>query len=298
MIRRGRGFVLLYSGAVCCGRRCSYALGAARAPAPLGPYRKFSGNPVLRGNGAWRCPGHGSAVGDIDGRTWLLYHAYPRRGIGFVGREMLLDEIAWRDGWPVIGKERGPSSSAAAPAGGQRRSPVVADDFSKRRLDPRWRWAEGRRPAATVARGRLLLRSDRSRGGEPERLFFASPAGPIWQAEAAVSAEGAGLGAWWGPGVWLERTGSGVRAWVSDEPEGGGRRLLGRLSVAPGAGVRLRLAARYNRFTLSISRDGRSWQTVATYRATVTDQWAFGTSVALSARGSTSFDWVRLTPAA
>ena len=47
--RRGEFFYLLYSGGLCCTKRCAYAVGVARARRLLGPWRKFPGNPILRG---------------------------------------------------------------------------------------------------------------------------------------------------------------------------------------------------------------------------------------------------------
>jgi beta-xylosidase len=62
--RRGGWFYLFYSGNACCGRECNYALGVARSRKLLGPWEKNPGNPILRGNEGWKCPGHGSIVAD------------------------------------------------------------------------------------------------------------------------------------------------------------------------------------------------------------------------------------------
>jgi beta-xylosidase len=39
-----------------------------------------------------------------DGRTWLLYHAWPPGQEGTVdpGRQVWLDEVVWTDGRPVV----------------------------------------------------------------------------------------------------------------------------------------------------------------------------------------------------
>ena len=109
-IRNGKDWYLLYSGAACCGKQCNYAIGVARARSPLGPYRKPRDNPLVRANRAWRCPGHVGAVRDARGDLLLLYHAYPARGFGYVGRQALLDRVRFKRGWPVVGRARtGPS---------------------------------------------------------------------------------------------------------------------------------------------------------------------------------------------
>ena len=85
----------------------------------LGPWEKSPANPILAGNDAWRCPGHGSIVSDADGRYWLLYHAYAQNGFVATGREMLLDEVVFgADGWPTINGGKGPSARANAPGSG------------------------------------------------------------------------------------------------------------------------------------------------------------------------------------
>jgi GH43 family beta-xylosidase len=116
VIRRGEYFYLFYSGNSCCGLNCKYAVGVARARSIMGPWEKFGGNPILKGNADWRCPGHGSVVETADGRTFYLYHAYAKHDSIFVGRQTLLDEIRWEpSGWPSINGGRGPSSIARLP---------------------------------------------------------------------------------------------------------------------------------------------------------------------------------------
>ncbi len=72
VLRRGDWFYLFYSGNGCCGPGCNYALGVARAHALSGPWQKNPSNPILAGNGDWKCPGHGSVVTDETGRYWFF----------------------------------------------------------------------------------------------------------------------------------------------------------------------------------------------------------------------------------
>src|SRR5215208_6766547 len=73
ILRRGDWFYIFYSADACCGRRCNYKLGVARARKLLGPWERYTGNPILAGNEHWKCPGHGTVVQDQTGRTYLLY---------------------------------------------------------------------------------------------------------------------------------------------------------------------------------------------------------------------------------
>jgi len=87
----------------------SYAEGYAVCATPSGPCTKGPGNPILRSQGAASGPGHASMV-EKDGRTWLLYHAWPAGQEGSVdpGRQLWLDELLWANGDPVV---RGPTDA-------------------------------------------------------------------------------------------------------------------------------------------------------------------------------------------
>lgn len=117
---RRKGWVyMLYSANLCCGPKCEYAMGVARAKGLFGPFRRPKrGNPILESNDEWLCPGHGTAVQSPDGRWWLLYHSYDADDLD-AGRQLLLDPIRWtRDGWPVVNRGRGPSGRGAPPSSG------------------------------------------------------------------------------------------------------------------------------------------------------------------------------------
>ena len=142
ILRRGDWFYMFYSADACCGRRCNYKLGVARARKLLGPWERHAANPILAANDRWKCPGHGSVVTDPAGRTFLLYHAYHSTDFEYVGRQGLLDEVTWdAQGWPVINGGRGPSASPTSPAATVRGiTPSVADDFVTAALDAAWQW--------------------------------------------------------------------------------------------------------------------------------------------------------------
>jgi len=107
--RQGR-YYLFYSGDRCCGANANYALLVARASNALGPY-ELLGMPLIESSGEWRAPGHNSVIADDAGTDWILYHAMrapPRR-------EMLLDRIVWRDGWPRVEGDQPSASPQLAP---------------------------------------------------------------------------------------------------------------------------------------------------------------------------------------
>ncbi|MET8349850.1 MULTISPECIES: glycoside hydrolase family 43 protein [unclassified Micromonospora] len=83
--------------------RAEYAEGYAICESPTGPCVKAAENPILKTSEAASGPGHASMVVK-DGRTWLLYHAWPPGQEGSVdpGRQTWLDEVTWVDGKPVL----------------------------------------------------------------------------------------------------------------------------------------------------------------------------------------------------
>jgi xylan 1,4-beta-xylosidase len=110
-------YYLFYSGGACCEPGCTYAVGVARSANLVSGWERFRGNPIMRANGKWLCPGHGSPIDDRAGTLYLLYHAY-RRGRAARGRALLLDRIDWRQAWPEINRGRGPGiASHPNPAG-------------------------------------------------------------------------------------------------------------------------------------------------------------------------------------
>ena len=139
---------------------CDYKLGVARAKQLLGPWERNPANPILGGNSRWQCPGHGSVVETPDGRDFLLYHAYRTVGFQFIGRQGLLDAIAWTaDGWPTINNGQGPSEKAAGaarPDAVEGEPADVVDDFLG--TAPAHRLAVALEPAA----GRSVRRASRS----------------------------------------------------------------------------------------------------------------------------------------
>ena len=153
VMRSGGWFYLLYSANLCCTERCAYAVGVARSPTLLGRWRKFSGNPILRGGNGWRCPGHTSVVTDPDGGARVLFHAY-RTGAGLlIGRQLLADRLTFGpDGWPRIGNGLPAKPVEGAP------STAFSDSFAGPTLAPEWEWLVERRPRTRVSNG-LWLRA-------------------------------------------------------------------------------------------------------------------------------------------
>ena len=314
VVRRNGWFYLFYSGNFCCGRECAYAVGVARSRKLLGPWEKHSKNPIMEGNGDWRCPGHGTVVEDERGRTWFMYHAYQPKDFVYVGRQAMLDEIVWgRDGWPSINEGRGPSSVARSPYNTRDARPGrrFFDDFISMTLDPGWQWPQSNRPDFKEGRGRLLLSPAPSSGdaNDPTAAVLArtttrgdyvataviDPRSLKGDATAGLSAYGdsdnsLGVGVRSGGGVFLWRREKEKPAQSSDEGNADGPAAWLRMTVREG-----------HLYRFAVSRDGRSWRDLGgEMDGAYLPPWDRGVRVALVAgggRGSIAwFESLRIEP--
>jgi beta-xylosidase len=153
ILRHSGLFYLFYAGNACCGLACHYAEGVARAEHLLGPWTKDPKNPIIAANGAWRCPGHGTAVESPAGKDYFVYHAYPASGTVYLGRQSVIDSMSWSDdGWPVVNQGRGPGSPDEAVG-----HTSIKDDFVLSTLSAEWKWPVGHEPEYTVGGGKLTL---------------------------------------------------------------------------------------------------------------------------------------------
>jgi GH43 family beta-xylosidase len=101
MVAHGGELFLFYSGGSYAD--ATYAVGVARAPAPLGPFVKASG-PLVATKGAWVGPGHCSIVDAPSGDLAIVEHAWASGRVNGPGdgRLLLVDRVAWgADGWPT-----------------------------------------------------------------------------------------------------------------------------------------------------------------------------------------------------
>lgn len=148
MIRHGDFFYALYAGAGCCGRECTYGVGVARSKSLLGPWEKYEKNPVIKTEGDWKCPGHGTAI-EHNGKFYFLYHAYDTDAGVYSGRQGVLSEFAFtEDQWIEFKHEL--KSNPKIPA-------VIVDDFNGKSLSPLWQTSVFQNTNYKLSGGRLEL---------------------------------------------------------------------------------------------------------------------------------------------
>lgn len=291
---------MLYSANLCCGPRCSYAVGAARARRLAGPWRKHPGNPILRGGNGWRCPGHVSILDDH-----VAFHAY-RAGDFLAGRQLHLAPLTFgADGWPAIGDGRPTAPSAGA-------TPLdFAEDFTAlvppgtpqlrifdptaSPLSPAWQWPVTHPPATWLDHAGLSLTAPssttapirrRSLHRRPDAGVLARRlGGDRFVATATVDLttlrrrETAGLAVTRGGpfavgdqaiGVAVRRVASGIAVGVWKRSSRGyvdfARPMSSRHRV-----LHLRLAAAGRRYRFHASPDGTDWTRIGSYRSPVVE---------------------------
>ena len=127
MIVRENGYwYLFYSTGHCCrGADSTYAVEVGRAESFFGPYYTrdgrdlrtlndhHGGTTILDGTDRFVGPGHNTALRDDEGEWWMLYHV--EATAESEGRVMMLDRIAWDEGWPVVACDGTPSTRSQTP---------------------------------------------------------------------------------------------------------------------------------------------------------------------------------------
>ncbi len=310
LVRRNGWFYMFYSGNFCCARDCNYALGVARSRKLLGPWEKFSGNPIMAGNEAWKCPGHGTVVDDGRGRQFYMYHAYHPRDFVYVGRQALVDEITWGpDGWPTINAGRGPSSGTPSPHGAADLDAEYsfADEFRTARLDAGWQWPQANVPRFRVqpARGGWLdLRPSPDNSIDQLGAVFARPttrgdyvATVALDSRGLMKTDSAGLAAYGDAenALGVSVTSGRARLWRREKKE---HRELASVDVPELPRLQLRMTARAGHlYRFAVSANGRDWTEVGEeLDGSYLPPWDRGVRVALVASGGIGgrFDWLRL----
>ncbi len=72
MLKRNGTYYLMYSGTGADSP--NYGIGYATSKSPLGPFTKYSGNPIAHRGGNVLGPGHHCVIEGPDRKLWLVYH--------------------------------------------------------------------------------------------------------------------------------------------------------------------------------------------------------------------------------
>jgi beta-xylosidase len=271
ILRRDGWYYLVTAVGGTAGPPTGHMVIAARSRSVHGPWEHAPNNPIVRTRSAsepWWSRGHATLITAPDESWWMMYHGY-ERGFWTLGRQTLLDPIAWRqDGWfeargGDLGKPlRIPNASPVHKASNDR--PVhgiaLSDDFATDRLGLTWRFYDPTpQERDRLSRGERVL-TVRGKGSTPAD---ASPlclvAGDhAYSLEIDIEREGAacaGILLFYSRrlycGLGFDSTGFVMHRYGTE-----------RRSAAPaGLGKRVRLRITNNRHIVSIhySLDGTRW---------------------------------------
>jgi beta-xylosidase len=101
MLKHDGTYYLLYSGGGADTE--DYAIGYATSKSPLGPFKKYPVNPIIRkGDGVFG-PGHASVTEDLSGMLWLVYHQQRDNSRGW-DRIITIDRLWFDDRGILHGK--------------------------------------------------------------------------------------------------------------------------------------------------------------------------------------------------
>ena len=304
ILRRDGWFYLFYSGNACCGRSCDYALGVARAKNLLGKWEKNPANPILKANEIWQCPGHGSMVKTPDGRDFLLYHAYRKGAIGFIiGREALLDEVKFQNGWATINDGRGASDSANVPFkdSAQIQPKILLDEFSANELNPVWEKPLGSRQSERLADGFLTLTAEPNQNDEIMRAAIARrnisgdfTATALVKTNGMNADENVGLASfgWINNAVGISIGGKKIFVWLREDNK---QKIVSSAPQPESNQIYLQMTVRGGEFySFAFSLDGDNWTNLGEPVGT-----SSGGRIALVYGGKENaprakFDWLRI----
>jgi beta-xylosidase len=102
MVAHGGAFTLFYSANAFDSPR--YGIGYAACRTPLGPCVDRSSASLIPSDDVAAGPGHCFVITTADGRTEMLYHAWPPDAIGSTspGRQLWLEPLTWHGDVPSI----------------------------------------------------------------------------------------------------------------------------------------------------------------------------------------------------
>ena len=239
----------------------SHMVVVARSKSVFGPWENSPYNPLVHTYSAsdpWWSKGHGTLIDDAEGNWWVVYHAYAQ-GYHTLGRQTLIDPVEWTaDGWVKLRHDARPLPAQDP----EKHGLELSDDFTGKQLGLQWTFWKEYAPESlsfgkdgmsvkakgkTPADGRLLMvtATDKNYELTTEITLGKGNTGGLLlfydeKAYAGVASDGKTFT--------IYRNGEKTETMPSDYHKH----------------FHLRLLNRANRVTLSASKDGKSWEELAT----------------------------------
>ncbi len=162
-VRNGYYYLITAEGGT-AGPSTAHMVVSARSLSPYGPFENSPYNPIVHTQSReerWWNQGHGTLVDDVDGKWWIMYHAY-EKGFHTLGRQTLLLPIEWTsDGWFRVPQGVNSADRLPAPAGQEfGGNTQLSDDFAGGKLGLQWQFFKQYQPErVSVGNGKLTLKA-------------------------------------------------------------------------------------------------------------------------------------------
>ncbi len=241
------------------GPATSHMAVAARSKSIFGPWENSPYNPIVHTYSAtdnWWSKGHGTLVDDVNGNLWMVYHAYGS-DLHTLGRQTLIEPMEWTaDGW-----YRPDTTPRQLPAPKYNRKMELSDNFNKGELGLQWTFWKEYAPEK-LSFGKNTLTMD-AKGSTPAdgRLLLTTATDKNYIIETEVTVGKGTQG-----GLLLYYSDKGYTGITSD----GNKFTLyinkEKTKTLPnkiGRHFKARIHNRANMLSIEVSKDGKSWQTIA-----------------------------------
>ncbi len=276
----GKYYLMLAEG----GTGNAHAEYIGRSDSPWGPFEPCPHNPILTHRDLpgdpIQCTGHADLVDAPDGSWWAVFLATrPEGGKTLLGRETFLAPVTWKDGWPMIGKNRRVALEMEAPRldATPFKTLPVRDGFEGASLGPEWIHVCNIDPShlsLTRRKGHLALSaaapSQDDRNAAPAFAGKRQPSHrmtarcrmdfhPLREGEEAGLSVRANDGFHYDVGV--GRFGEAAEIFVRNRVKGGSSLVARR--PAPAGSRYLEVQCNGEQYQFSVSADGKRWEFLA-----------------------------------
>ena len=242
------------------GPATSHMVASARSKNIDGPWENSPYNPIVHtytADDEWWSKGHGTIIDDNEGNWWIVYHGY-RKGYHTLGRSTLIEPITWTaDGWfHTIPEADYPQTDNPAKNGME-----LSDDFSGGKLGLQWTlWEENGDSSVSFTENSIRVKGKGSNPAD-SRLILTTPQHKNYIVETEVTVGKnsiAGLLLYYNDKAYAGLTSNGKNFFIYTSPTNKNAvpNKIGRHFFA-------RLHNQGNSLSISVSKDGKDWSTIA-----------------------------------
>lgn len=142
--KHGEYYYLTVAEGGTAGPPTGHMIISARSKSPFGPWENSPYNPIIRTqkkSEQWWSKGHGTLIDDVNGKWWLIFHAYEKDYLN-MGRQTMLEPVEWtKDGWFRIPQGVKAENPIKRPfAKGENSHFSLSDSFAGKTLGLQWKF--------------------------------------------------------------------------------------------------------------------------------------------------------------